>query len=102
MWFTSVSDSVGFAFKMKLFSPMIANLKILKYGSNQNRKKLTHIPKLDLSYTALLEPVIKGRGYKPRALCPRTTNKRPSYNSGIGAPPKERRVKREASEASLK
>ena len=100
MWFTSVIDGVGFSAKFKLYSPMIARLQILKHGSNKNRKKLTHIPKLDLTYTSLQEPVIKGRGYKPRALSPRTTNKRPSYNSGIGAPPKDRKVKKEASESA--
>ena len=95
MWFNGHADGVGFAMKMKLYSPMIAQLKILKHGSNKNRQKLTHIPKLDLTPTSLMEPVIKGRGYKPRAMSPKTTNKRPSYNSGIGAPAKDRKAKKE-------
>ena len=30
------------------------------------RKKLNHIPTLDLSKTRVTEPIIKGRGFKPR------------------------------------
>jgi len=41
-------------------------VQILKYGSNKNRKKLAYIPKLDLTATKLLEPIIHGRGYKAR------------------------------------
>ena len=41
-------------------------MKILKYGSNENRKKLTHIPALDLTATRILEPIIHSKGYKAR------------------------------------
>jgi len=67
MWFQSVADSVSFSYKVKLYSPMVARLKVLKYGSNRNRKKLNHIPKLDLTATGLQEPIIRGKGFKPRA-----------------------------------
>lgn len=67
LWFTSNADGVNFTHKVKLYSPMVARLQILKYGSNKNRKKLTHVPHLDLSKNRLTEPVIRGRGYKPRS-----------------------------------
>lgn len=67
LWFHSVADNVNFSYKLKAWSPMIARIQILKYGSNQNRKKLSHIPSLELSGTRLLEPIIHGRGYKPRS-----------------------------------
>ena len=66
LWFQGVADSVGFSHKVKLYSPMVAQMKILKYGSNENRKKLTHIPALDLTATRILEPIIHGKGYKAR------------------------------------
>ena len=34
MWFTSVADQVNFAHKVKLYSPMVARLQILRHGSN--------------------------------------------------------------------
>jgi len=37
--------------KVKIFSPMVAKMDIFKYGSNKLRKKLNHIPALDLSKT---------------------------------------------------
>jgi len=51
---------------VKEFSPMVAKIEIYKYGSNQLRKKLNHIPEMDLSKTRVTEPIIKGRDYKPR------------------------------------
>jgi ribosomal protein L19 len=51
---------------VKEFSPMVAKIDIHKYGSNQLRRKLNHIPSLDLSKARITEPIIKGRGYKPR------------------------------------
>jgi ribosomal protein L19 len=51
---------------VKEFSPMVAKIDIHKYGSNQLRAKMNHIPSLDLSKTRITEPIIKGRGYKPR------------------------------------
>lgn len=51
---------------VKEFSPMVAKIDVHKYGSNQSRKKLNHIPSLDLSKTRVTEPIIKGRGFKPR------------------------------------
>ena len=53
MWFHSVADSVNFSHKVKLFSPMVARLQILRFASNKNRKKLSHIPALELSATRL-------------------------------------------------
>lgn len=67
IWFNSVADGTGFSHKVKLYSPMLARMQILKYGSNKNRKKLSHIPELDLTATRLLEPIIHGRGYKARS-----------------------------------
>ena len=45
---------------------MVAKIEIHKYGSNQLRKKMNHIPDLDLSKSKVTEPIIKGKGYKPR------------------------------------
>lgn len=36
---------------VKVHSPMLAKMDIYKYGSNRLRKKLNHIPNLDLSKT---------------------------------------------------
>ena len=69
LWFNTVVDSVNYAHKVKLNSPMLAKIDILKYGSNKNRKKLNHIPALDLSATRIQDPVIHGKGYKPRSQC---------------------------------
>lgn len=51
---------------VKEFSPMVAKIDIHKYGSNQLRNKMNHIPQMDLSKTRVTEPIIKGRNYKPR------------------------------------
>ena len=53
LWFHSVSDGVNFSHKVKLWSPMVARLQIMKHGSNENRKKLNHIPALELTATRL-------------------------------------------------
>ena len=67
MWFHSVADNVNFSDKVKLYSPMVARVQVHKYGSNKNRKKLSHIPALELSANRVTEPIIRGRGYKPRS-----------------------------------
>ena len=69
IWFNTVIDSVNVQHKVKLNSPMVAKIDILKYGSNKNRKKLSHIPSLDLTATRILDPVIRGKNYKPRHQC---------------------------------
>lgn len=51
---------------VKEFSPMVAKIEIYKYGSNQLRKKMNHIPEMELSKTRVTEPIIKGRDYKSR------------------------------------
>ena len=69
LWFNTNVDSLNVAHKVKLNSPMVAKIDVLKYGSNKNRKKLSHIPALDLSPTRILDPIIHGKGYKPRSAC---------------------------------
>ena len=54
--------SMGF----NLYSPMVTNMQIVKYGSNQLRNKLNHIPAMDFYPGRLQEPIIKGRNYRPR------------------------------------
>ena len=49
-----------------MFSPMLKSFHIHKYGSNQLRKKLNHVPKLDINAGRLQEPIVKGLGYKMR------------------------------------
>ena len=60
------TEGVNCSYGVNLYSPMLTNFTITKYGSNQNRKKLNHIPKMDLSAGRLQEPIIKGHGYKLR------------------------------------
>ena len=45
---------------------MMTSFGIQKYGSNQLRKKLNHLPELDYHPGRLQEPIIKGRSYKAR------------------------------------
>lgn len=52
--------------QVKVFSPLVAKVDIHKFGSNKNRTKLNYIPKLDLSRTRTMEPIIKGKNYKAR------------------------------------
>ena len=65
--FHTVVENENVSLKMKLMSPMIGKVVVDKQGSGRLRKKLNHIPELSLSAGKLLEPIIKGRGYKPRA-----------------------------------
>ena len=65
--FHTVVESENVSMKMKLLSPMVAKVKIEKEGSGRLRKKQNHIPGLQLPAGKLLEPIQKGRGYKPRA-----------------------------------
>lgn len=63
-----VEAEENLSLKVKEFSPLVAKIDIHKYGSNKLRKKMNHIHRdLDLSKTKVTEPIIKGRGYKPRA-----------------------------------
>ena len=62
----TVVDDVNTSYMIKTFSPMVAKVDVINYGSNQNRKKLNYIPDLQLSKNRLLEPIIKGKGYKHR------------------------------------
>ena len=59
-------ETVNSVFGVPLYSPLITNFEILKYGSNKLRTKLNHIPDLDMSNARLHEPIVKGRNYKPR------------------------------------
>lgn len=51
---------------VKEYSPMVAKIDLHKYGSNEQRMKMNHIPHLELSKNRLQEPIIYGKGYKPR------------------------------------
>ena len=75
--------------QVKEFSPMVAKIEIHKYGSNQNRKKMNHIPNMDLSKTRVTEPIIKGRGYKAR-------EKRQDYSKEVSPEKEKGKVKRES------
>lgn len=65
-YFNEADENLGM--EVKEFSPMVAKIDIHKYGSNQLRKKLNHIPTLDLSKTRVSEPIVKGRNYKSREI----------------------------------
>jgi len=60
-------ETVNTTFGVNLYSPMVTNFHVLKYGSNHLRKKMMHIPSLDLSAGRLQEPLIKGRNFKVRS-----------------------------------
>jgi len=60
-------DDVNALQKIKVYSPLIAKVDIVKYGSNKNRNWLNQLASEDTPKQTLLEPVIKGRGYKARA-----------------------------------
>jgi hypothetical protein len=64
--FHAVGEETNFSFMVKVNSPLLANVKLYKYGSNKNRKKLNHIPALELTASKVTEPIIKGKNYKKR------------------------------------
>lgn len=45
---------------------MVAKIEMHRYGSNQLRRKLNHIPDMDLSKSRTMEPIIKGKNFKSR------------------------------------
>ena len=59
-------EETNMSYLVKEFSPLVAKVEVFKYGSNQHRKKLNHIPTLELSKSKTMEPIIKGRDYKSR------------------------------------
>lgn len=54
---------------IKIFSPLVAKVNVIAYGSNKLRKKLNHVRELDLPYSRITQPLIKGRGFKHRSEC---------------------------------
>lgn len=59
-------ENVNTTYAAKLYSPMITNFEIQKYGSNKLKKKLPYIPGLDMSAGRLQEAIIRGRNFKTR------------------------------------
>lgn len=53
---------------VKEYSPMVAKIDVFQYGSNQLRKKLNHIPALDLTKNRTMEPIVKGKNFKSREI----------------------------------
>lgn len=74
--FHTVAENTQTSINIKVNGPMLAKLEILKMASNSNRKKINHIPHLNLTEKQLLEPIIHGKGYKPRAEPTDTKKKR--------------------------
>ena len=62
----TVIDDVNTAIMVKAFSPLLAKVEVVQYGSNQLRKKLNYIPELGLTKGKSAEPIKKGKGYKAR------------------------------------
>lgn len=54
-------EGVNVVYAAKLLAPHITNMTIEKYGSNYLRKRLTWMPKKDLSAGRLKEPITRGR-----------------------------------------
>lgn len=75
--------------QIKEFSPMVAKIEIHKYGSNQLRKKMNHIPQMDLSKTRVTEPIIKGRDFKSR-------EKRQEIQKEVSPEKEKGKIKRES------
>ena len=59
-------ENVNTTYGAKLYSPMVTNFEILKYGSNKLKKKLPYIPALDMSAGRLQEAIVRGRNFKAR------------------------------------
>ena len=66
MYMNTVIEDTNTVIKFKVNSPMVAKVKVLKYGSNRLRKKMNHIPHLELPQTKLEDPIKKGKNSKPR------------------------------------
>ena len=66
--FTLVGYYGGIIVKLgvRVNSPMVAKITLIKYGSNKNRSKLDHVWREEWSKAKLQQPIIKGRGYTPR------------------------------------
>lgn len=64
--FHAVGDETNFTYMVKVNSPLLANVKVYKFGSNKNRKKLNHVPDLELTASKVTEPIVKGKNYKKR------------------------------------
>jgi ribosomal protein L19 len=77
-------DTVNTVYGAKLYSPLITNFEILKYGSNRLRRRLNYIPLLDFPAGRLQEPVTKGRGYKPRVAKEKVVQQVSSKHHGKG------------------
>lgn len=73
-------EATNITFGVNLYSPMLTNFEIIKYGSNRLRNKLNHIPEMDFYPGRLQEPIIKGRGYKPRTGGSKTVKARAKSN----------------------
>lgn len=61
-----VIENVPTTLKIMAMSPMVAKVESVKHGSNRLRKKLNHIPALELTQTRLIEGLSKGSGFKTR------------------------------------
>ena len=59
-------DSTPPSISFKTFSPMVAKIDMVQFGSNRLRKKMNNIPYDNLSKNRMMEPIQKGRGYKAR------------------------------------
>ena len=62
----TVVDSVQTSIMIKTFSPMVAKVEMVKYGSNQLRKNMMHVHETNLSKNRLKESITRGKGYKHR------------------------------------
>ena len=62
----TIIDDVPTGLMIKECSPMLAKVDMVRMGSNQLRKKLNHIPDLNLSKGRLSDPIVRGRNYKQR------------------------------------
>ena len=66
MWMNCVIENTNTSIKFKLNSPMVAKVEVDTYGGNRVRKKLNHIPDLDLTEKRTHDPIIKNTRIKPR------------------------------------
>lgn len=62
----TVLDNVQTSLMIKEYSPMVAKVDIVKYGSNKLRKKMNHVMEINMSKNRLKESIRRGKGYKHR------------------------------------
>lgn len=62
----TVMDNCQVSLGIKEYSPMVAKVDIVKYGSNQLRRKMNHVKLINMSKNRLKESIKRGSKFKHR------------------------------------